>query len=132
MQHHRGGHHHNGSHHGGLSNQQPDLLPPPDGFDNTMPRQNIYPIDAKSAKAIIDTYSGHLFSRSTNYFSFRGDSSNHIQHPSSAVEKLFTRDPTNMDQDSLDHQQANNSSNSPSNYYQHSVLVPPNSGNSSA
>ena len=132
---------------------QPDLLPPPDGFDNTIPRHSsssssayhqhnsgshhtmqssAYPIDTNTAKAIIDTYSGHLFSRSTNYYSFRGDSSNHIQHPSSAVEKLFTRDPTNMDQDSLDHQQANNSSNSPSNYYQHSVLVPPNSGNSSA
>ena len=132
---------------------QPDLLPPPDGFDNTIPRHSsssssayhqhnsgshhtmqssAYPIDTNTAKAIIDTYSGHLFSRSTNYYSFRGDSSNHIQHPSSAVEKLFTRDPTNMDQDSLDHQQANNSGNSPSNYYQHSVLVPPNSGNSSA
>ena len=47
MQHQRGGHHHNGGHHGGLSNQQPDLLPPPDGFDNTMPRQNIYPIGKK-------------------------------------------------------------------------------------
>ena len=48
MQHHRGGGGgHNGGHHGGLSNQQPDLLPPPDGFDNTMPRQNIYPIGKK-------------------------------------------------------------------------------------
>ena len=43
------------------------------------------------------------------------------------MEKLFTRDPTNMDHDSLDHQHHNSS---PSNYYQHSVLVPPNSVNS--
>ena len=52
-------------------------------------------------------------------------------HPSSAVEKLFTRDPTNMDQDSLDnavHSHLQNN-NSPSNYYQHSVLVPPNNTN---
>ena len=114
-----------GSQHQHRSHNQPDLLPPPDGFDNTMPKQSPYPIDTNTAKAIIDTYSGHLFSRSTNYYSFRDNSGN--VHPSSAVEKLFTRDPTNMDQDSLDHHHHNSS---PSNYYQHSVLVPPNSANS--
>ena len=54
----------------------------------------------------------------------------HQQHPSSAVEKLFTRDPTNMDQDSLDNTvHSHHLNNSPSNYYQHSVLVPPNNTN---
>ena len=70
-------------------NNPPDLLPPPDGFDQ-------YPIDTTTAKAIIDTYSGHLFSRSTNYYSFRGS-----KNP---VEALFSRDPHNFEQDSLDQQ----------------------------
>ena len=146
---------------------QPDLLPPPDGFDNTIPRHSsssssayhqhnsgshhtmqssAYPIDTNTAKAIIDTYSGHLFSRSTNYHSFRGASQQNKQsnssqgggldshrqskskYPSSAVETLFTRDPTNFEQDSLD--------NSASNYYdqRHCTVVvqgptPPNSSN---
>ena len=93
----------------------PDLLPPPDGFDNSN-----YTIDTTTAKAIIDTYSGHLFSRSTNYYSFRGQ--HHHQnntpqqhHATSAVENLFTRDPTNFEQDSLDNAY----------YKQCTVVVPP-------
>ena len=89
----------------------PDLLPPPDGFDNTN-----YTIDTTTAKAIIDTYSGHLFSRSTNYYSFRGQHQPQKYRPTSAVETLFTRDPTNFEQDSLDNNQY---------YQQHSVVVPP-------
>lgn len=93
----------------------PDLLPPPDGFDGNTNYQ--HPIDTTTAKAIIDTYSGHLFSRSTNYFSFRGHPNNAPQqrHPTSAVETLFTRDPTNFEQDSLDN----------SYYKQCTVVVPP-------
>lgn len=92
----------------------PDLLPPPDGFDNTNYQ---HPIDTTTAKAIIDTYSGHLFSRSTNYFSFRGhpNATPQQRHPTSAVETLFTRDPTNFEQDSLDN----------SYYKQCTVVVPP-------
>ena len=130
-----------------FANQNPpDLLPPPDGFDNTIQQQQQiqrqeqpYTIDTNTAKAIIDTYSGHLFSRSTNYHSFRGASQQNKQsnssqgggldshrqskskYPSSAVETLFTRDPTNFEQDSLD--------NSASNYYDQrhcTVVVPPN------
>ena len=122
----------------------PDLLPPPDGFDNSIQQQQQqaqqpYTIDTNTAKAIIDTYSGHLFSRSTNYHSFRGakntlgngnttSTGGSKKYPSSAVENLFTRDPTNFEQDSLD--------NSASNYYdqRHCTVVvqgtgptPPNS-----
>ena len=104
-----------------------------------------YTIDTGTAKAIIDTYSGHLFSRSTNYHSFgrgakKGSSSAGValaaantvnnntsksKYPSSVVENLFTRDPTNFEQDSLD--------NSANNYYADqrnmTVVVPPNSSN---
>jgi hypothetical protein len=58
------------------------VLPPPDAFGNTSStvigrnKANYstlgrYPIDTSTAKAIIDTYSGNLFSRSSNYLSFR-------------------------------------------------------------
>lgn len=100
----------------------PDLLPPPDGFDNSQ-----YPIDTSTAKAIIDTYSGHLFSRSTNYYSFRGTTEK--KYPSSAVETLFTRDPTNFEHDSLE------DSNRAGNYYdRHTVVVkgPPNNNTATA
>ena len=150
----------NNNHHKRFAYQNPpDLLPPPDGFDNSIIQQQQqhlqqqlqqqeaapYTIDTGTAKAIIDTYSGHLFSRSTNYHSFRGtnkgnstqqsNSSSQIgdnrdvrsktRFPSSAVETLFTRDPTNFEQDSLD--------NSANNYYADqrnmTVVVPPNSSN---
>ncbi len=108
----------------------PDLLPPPDGFDTN---QKVYPLDTSTAKAIIDTYSGHLFSRSTNYYSFRDHQAKKFKHAASAVETLFTRDPANFEQDSLD---------SPNNYYdQHCTVVvnsnsalgaPPNNNNNTA
>ena len=99
-----------------------------------------YTIDTGTAKAIIDTYSGHLFSRSTNYHSFGkgarkgvpvaaantvNNNTSKSKYPSSVVENLFTRDPTNFEQDSLD--------NSANNYYADqrnmTVVVPPNSSN---
>ena len=55
----------------------PVVLPPPDHFgDHTGGNQRNrqdgrYPIDTSTARAIIDTYSGNLFCRSTNYYSFR-------------------------------------------------------------
>ena len=150
----------NNNHHKRFAYQNPpDLLPPPDGFDNSIIQQQQqhlqqqlqqqeaapYTIDTGTAKAIIDTYSGHLFSRSTNYHSFgrgakKGSSSAGValtaantvnnntsksKYPSSVVENLFTRDPTNFEQDSLD--------NSANNYYADqrnmTVVVPPNSSN---
>ena len=57
----------------------PVVLPPPDHFGDQTGAGNVqgtrnggrYQIDTSTAKAIIDTYSGNLFCRSTNYFSFR-------------------------------------------------------------
>jgi hypothetical protein len=121
--------HHN-TQHQQRAYQPADLLPPPDGFDSSAQ----YPIDTNTAKAIIDTYSGHLFSRSTNYQSFnsknnnRNGSNGRPKYPKSPVETLFTRDPTNMENDSLDQQ---NGGSSGSNYYdrqqqqqQHSRMGP--------
>ena len=62
------------------NSNEPVVLPPPDHFgdhngvsNNQANRGNggRYPIDTSTARAIIDTYSGNLFCRSTNYFSFR-------------------------------------------------------------
>ena len=61
------------------NSNEPVVLPPPDhfgdhnGISNNQANRNggRYPIDTSTARAIIDTYSGNLFCRSTNYFSFR-------------------------------------------------------------
>ena len=103
----------------------PDLLPPPNGFETNVLQNSQYPLDATAAKALIDTYSGNLFSRSTNYYSFRGNTCSK-KYPASPVETLFTRDPANFEQDSL------NNEHSGSNYYDRqqrcTVVVPPNTG----
>ena len=65
--------------HNGGAEPSPVVLPPPDHFGDQRTFTNNhegenggrYPIDTSTAKAIIDTYSGNLFSRSTNYYSFR-------------------------------------------------------------
>lgn len=96
------------------------VLPPPDAFGNTAshgpagPRAKAsystlgrYPIDTSTAKAIIDTYSGNLFSRSSNYFSFRdrerqdpvGQSTSTLVSPSRPPKTSYA---TVMDVDSLE------------------------------
>ena len=73
------------------------VLPPPETFGDATPTSGggqqrggggAYPIDTSTAKAIIDTYSGNLFSRSTNYYSFR--------------EKQALSEQPEVDQDSLE------------------------------
>ena len=96
------------------------VLPPPDAFGNPAchgpagPRAKAsystlgrYPIDTSTAKAIIDTYSGNLFSRSSNYFSFRdrerqdpvGQSTSTLVSPSRPPKTSYA---TVMDVDSLE------------------------------
>ena len=58
------------------------VLPPPETFGDAPHR---YPIDTNTAKAIIDTYSGNLFSRSTNYYSFREKSNDEVDQDSLEV-----------------------------------------------
>ncbi len=122
----------------------PDLLPPPDGFNQGQKPSGLpsglpegsYPINTDDARAIIDTYSGHLFSRSTNYYSFRDSnpvppgpgvvvSHPRVENPraKSTVEALFTRDPANIERDSLEvpqhfhHPHNQQMTSSSSNYY---------------
>ena len=94
------------------------VLPPPDAFGNGNGNINNnnnrgkvnystigrYPIDTSTAKAIIDTYSGNLFSRSSNYLSFRdreqlGRSNSTLVSPDRL---LNTNYPNVMDADSLE------------------------------
>ena len=91
-------------------NPAPDLLPPPDGFD-APGNVHQYHIDTNTAKAIIDTYSGHLFSRGYSSFNNGKMMAAPSKYPTSVVEKMFTRDPTNMEKDSLEQHNSN------SNYY---------------
>ena len=88
------------------------VLPPPDAFSNTTANRGKvnystigrYPIDTSTAKAIIDTYSGNLFSRSNNYLSFR-DRDQVIRSNSTVVspDRLLNQNyPSAMDADSLE------------------------------
>jgi hypothetical protein len=102
-----------------LTGTEETVLPPPDAFGNVNNANNNnnnnrskvnystigrYPIDTSTAKAIIDTYSGNLFSRSSNYLSFRdreqlGRSNSTLVSPDRL---LNTNYPNAMDADSLE------------------------------
>ena len=71
------------------------VLPPPETFGDNG-HGGAYPIDTSTARAIIDTYSGNLFSRSTNYFSFRGDKNSHyLESASCEADSLEVQPATN-------------------------------------
>ena len=99
-----------------LTPAEETVLPPPDAFSNVnsngvnnrgkMNYSTIgrYPIDTSTAKAIIDTYSGNLFSRSNNYLSFRerelvGRSNSTLVSPDRLLNTNYT---STMDADSLE------------------------------
>ena len=96
------------------SSPEETVLPPPDAFGNSNNNNRgkvnystlgRYPIDTSTAKAIIDTYSGNLFSRSSNYLSFRdrqdqlGRSNSTLVSPDRLLNTNF---PNGMDADSLE------------------------------